>query len=218
MHTLLRSVSLLAAFAFVSAPAWADDASKEPPLEYTLEIAGQRTVLTEETPAKITIDGKQYDAKLTARADRLFKADGLSFRYPATHGFAHDGSSPETLQWTLDSGNNTLILTAIPPGDIRQVLRATADNIAQRFGKENVQEKTGTQSLGGKGYPQIVLSINIGGTALRQQIIGMQGATQSYVLIIQDTLGDNAPANAPATEQTRNVIGQIDKSIQFDAK
>lgn len=181
----------------------------EPPLEFILDIDGQKFPLTADSPTKLTLAGKQVTANLTIKEDRLFSIEGLSFRYPRQHSLEVD---PTMAQWTLD-GNNSVILVQRTGPELKpqDLVTATAAELRTQFGRANVKQAKGAVTLGGKKYETTRLSFKIASNSINQDILGISTPKATFLVMIQDSPQDNGTPS----EEAAKVLELLDKTFKL---
>ena len=187
-------------------------ATTEPPLEFVLEIDGQKMPMTADAPTKITVGGKEVIAKLTVLPDRLFQGPSVSFRYPRQHAFAADATTPGMTQWTLDGDSNVLIVQHVDEKvDQQEMVKDLVDGLKRQFGARNVKRSKGEVSLGGKKYPATGLTATIVSEKIHFDIVPFAAGEGTYVLMIQDSVNDDGSQSA----ETKQVLELLDKTFKL---
>ena len=194
-------------------------------MEYVLELDGQKLDLLLDRETTLDLPGgKQATAKLTAKPDRLFRAGGVSFRYPRQHAFdvERDG---DTVTWTFDGNDNVLILTRHAAADIApdELRKAVVEGLVSQYGPENCKTFDATVSLGGTKHPATRVAANLAGSSLVQDVVAwkpdakpVNGESAVYVLIVQDSPPDAGAAVAAdsTSAETKHVLKLLDETFK----
>ena len=166
-------------------------ADEEPPLEFSLEIAGKAVDVQLDRPATVEVDGKPVEIRLTAKPDRLFRGGGISFRYPRQHAFEveRDADSGVTT-WTFDGNDSVLIFMEHgPAGDAEDLQQGIVDGLLEQYGRQNSRTAQASVRLGKMKLAGTRLDVTLAGESFTQDVFAWQsaGGGRTYVLIVQDS-------------------------------
>src|SRR5688572_9207076 len=205
-----------------AAPAPADE---EPPMEYALELDGRSVDLLLDRETTLDLPGGQtVKAKLTAKPERLFRAGGVSFRYPRQHAFEVERDG-DTVTWTFDGNDNVLILTRHAAVELEpeQLRNAVVAGLVSQYGPENCKTSDASVSLGGSKHAATRVAASLAGARLVQDVVAWKsdakvgnGEAAVYVLIVQDSPPDEAgDGAADATSgETKRVLKLLDETFK----
>jgi hypothetical protein len=217
---LIGPVVLLLALGVVRVASGDDDApagekaarSEEPPLEFTLTLDGKAVEIRADEPVKVKVGGREVEIRLTPRGERLLKLPGLSFRYPAGHGFEVE-HNPNSTQWTLDGNHNVVIVNRIAlQADPAAMTRSTVEGLVKRLGNKNAQPSPSQMRVGGRAYPSTHVNVTIRSERLSYDICAFHAGGATFVLMVQDT----PKADGTTSDETRRVLDLLDKTLKLD--
>jgi hypothetical protein len=194
----------------------ADEKSRsreEPPLEFTLTLDGRPVDIRTDQPVRVKVGDREVEARLTPKPERLLRVPGLSFRYPAGHGFEVERTDASA-QWTLDGNHNVIILSRVARKvDPAEIARNTVDRLARQFGRKNVTTSASEMRLGGRAYAATHLKLTTKSGPLTYDVCAFNaGDDATFLLMVQDSPG---PDGSPSDE-TRRVLGLLDQTLKFE--
>jgi len=174
----------------------ADDTT-EPPVTYTLEVNGQKYLLTADKT--VILKGNFQNPKVTLRASstRRFEHGGVAFDYPANFTFEADLSDPGIRTWTMSGNNVTVMLFHFDePVKPTELIASTAESLGTNVERmEPTSLKLGT--LNARGQSAL---LKVGGVALSYTVVATPSAAgKSRLLIVQDLPQDDG---RPSDEKT----------------
>ncbi len=194
---MTRFLTLLTTVCVTFGPAIQADDTTEPPVTYTLEVNGQKYLLSADKT--VILKGSFQNPKVTLRASstRRFVHDGIAFDYPANFTFEADLSDPGIRTWTMSGNNVTLMLFDFDePVKPTELIASTAESLKTNVDRmESTSLKLGT--LNAKGQSAL---LKVGDVALSYTVLAMPAAAgKSRLLIVQDLPQDNGQ---PSNERT----------------
>lgn len=207
-----RGLAVILALAF-ALPARAAEPDPGPPLDLTLEVEGQAIPVQPGVPFEATIGGRRVAMRLVARPDRQFDRDGLRFRYPAAHAFEADRSDPGVALYTLDGNDNVLVIARFTlPMKPEAAASAMIEQMALRYGKQNVRRRPATLQLGGRAIKGTRLDVALAGERLRQEIFGFSDASGAAIALI---VQDSPRPDGSATAETQRVLDLLATTFEW---
>jgi hypothetical protein len=175
---------------------------REPPLIFTLEVAGKAVPIEPDRAVEIEAAGKT-PVTLRVAPHRVFKRGGLQFHYPKAYGFEADLSDAAVSIWTLSGNDHKIMVFRYPGNTAHEALRkAVLDEMVQSYGKMKGTVKADEITLAGKTLKGTRVDATLLENAIRQRLFSMAGAKDSYLFILQDSPAEGkATAEAAAGEK-----------------
>ncbi|MFY9344350.1 MAG: hypothetical protein WAT39_17795 [Planctomycetota bacterium] len=210
----MRTVLFVTAF-LVAVPVRQDPvASKEPPLQLTVEVDGAPHTATDGQDLTFTIAGKPVKVKVTVAPTRRFRAAGVEFDFPRDMGFAHDADANlET--WTLDGDDVTVMLYRFPTGEAAEMTQSTLVGMIESLDAKAKEPEPCTLALGGKEHAGLRSRVTIGEAATLDTIaVGIARGEGCLLLMVQDSLDDDGKRSA----QCAAVLELLAKTFVLGAK
>jgi hypothetical protein len=173
-----------------SSTAAGPDESKEPPLEFVVNVGDKSIAVTEGETAQL--DGGFTNPKIsvTPQPYRVFPYQGISFKYPRSFTFEADLADPDEKSWTL-SGNDLVIMYHVL--NARLTTGDFANLMIDQFGRENckVTEANAKITLGKQTLSGTTIQITVVTHKMVMDIyrIPSLGAV-TKLLVFQDSLDD----------------------------
>lgn len=166
------------------------DESKEPPLEFVVNVGNKSVTINEGETAQL--DGAFTNPKIsiTPQPHRVFPYQGITFRYPRSFTFEANLTDPDAKNWTL-SGNDLTIMyfvlnTRLTTGDF-------GNNMIDQFGRKNckVTDANGKITLGEQTLSGTTIQVNVATHKMVLDIyrVPSRGAV-TKLLVFQDSLND----------------------------
>ena len=217
-RTATTSLLLLLLLVSWASPLAADDppaqpaGEKEPPLEFTLRLDGKDVEIRTDEPVRVRVGDREVEARLTARPERLLRVPGLSFRYPAGHGFEVERAEGSA-QWTLDGNSNVIILSRLAhKADPRDMERGFMEPVIEQFGRQNVKSSASELRLGGRKYPATRLAVTVASEPLTYDVCVFNSGEATFLLVVQDS----PKPDGSTSDETRRVVELLDKTLKLD--
>jgi len=188
----------------------AEPAKKEvaPSLEFTLEIDGKSVEIVAGEKTTANVGGKDVVIKLVPKPDRLFKADGISFRFPREFNYAVDRETPAIAIHTFTGDDTTLMIQRMnQPLDPAQFHKLLIDGLVAQFGDKTKVEPV-KLTLNGREFTGTRLLVTAAGQSIRQDIFTFKAGGNPCALLIQVTGGKGDSAETKAT------VELLDKTLQ----
>jgi len=192
----------------------ADDAAKKSPdaspsLEFTLEIDGKSVDIAAGEKTTVNVGGKDVAVKLVPKPDRLFKTDGISFRFPREFNYAVDRETPEVAIHTFTGDDTTLMVQRMNQVmDVKAFQKLLIDGLVQQFGEKTRVEPIKI-TLGGKEYSGTRLLVVAAGQSIRQDVYTFTTGGKPCALFIQVS-GDKGDQGA----ETKATVQLLDKTLK----
>jgi hypothetical protein len=180
MSPLLRT---LAAALLLAGPLLADD-SKEPSLQYTLEIAGKAQAITLDAPIKVEGSFTNPEVVLKAAPTRRFTYGGIQFDYPAGFGWEAEISGPEEKTWTLSGNDFTIMYFVLPDA---QAIDEFAAAMAAQFENAVTKIEESERTLGGQKRKGKRMTVRLVGTSIYIEFYSFPSASGARLLVLQDS-------------------------------
>lgn len=211
IHSLLLILTFLSMSRDVSQAADADE-SKEPPLEFVVNVGGKAITITEGKPA--SLEGMFTNPKIsvTPQPFRVFPYQGIAFKYPRSFTFEADLATPDYKNWTL-SGNDLRIMYFVLKGEVTP--DDFASNMMDELGRKNCKITNakakitlGKQTLSGTTFHATVASHKM---AIDTYRVPSPGAT-TKLLVFQDGLDEQGNRS----DEGKQAIKEIESSFTFE--
>lgn len=189
LYTLTVLLSFLYLGCSTSTPAGADE-SKEPPLEFVVNVGDKSIAITEGKTAQL--DGAFVNPNISVKPQpyRVFPYEGITFKYPRSFAFEADLEDPDRKNWTL-SGNDLKIMYFVL--NARLTTGEFANNMIDQFGRENckVTDSNAKIILGKQTLSGTTIQITVATHKMVMDIyrIPSRGAV-TKLLVFQDSLDD----------------------------
>ncbi len=188
------------------------DESKEPPLEFVVNVGGKSMTITEGKPANL--EGMFTNPKISVAPQpfRVFPYQGITFKYPRSFTFEADLATPNYKNWTL-SGNDLVIMYFVLEGQI------TTDDYASKMMDElgrknckitnaNAKITLGKQTLSGTTFHATVASQKMGIDIYR---VPSPGITTKF-LVFQESLDEQGNRS----DEGKQAIKEIESSFTLE--
>ncbi len=191
-------------------------AAAEPPLRIDVQIDGTTVELVDGERQEVTVGERKVTVRATVQATCLLVLDGFRLQFPRAMAFALD-ESPHHQTWTLDGGDCTLLVHRFPAGSAPDALEhaaGIAKVIAEATERDagaaaRLEWRFGAHKLAGASVP-----IEVVGTRQRNTVFVFRTPTGDYVLVIQDTLGDDGELSA----ESRGVHEVLRSTVTWQAR
>ncbi len=188
------------------------DESKEPPLQFIVTVGNRSVAITEgET---VRLDGAYTDPTITVTPQpfRVFRCQGISFKYPRSFTFEADLADPDAKTWTL-SGNDFKIMFFVSNSPLTST--GFADGMIEQFGRENcrVIDANAKITLAGQPLSGTTIRITVATHELVQDIYQLPsrgGVTR--LLVLQDSLDDARDR----TSEGRKTLKELESSFTIE--
>jgi hypothetical protein len=167
------------------------DESKEPPLEFVVNVGDKSITITEGKTAQL--DGTFANPTISVKPQpyRVFPYEGINFKYPRSFAFEADLADPDGKNWTL-SGNDLKLMYFVL--NARLTTGEFANNIIDQFGRENckVTDANAKITLGKQSLSGTTIQITVATHKMVMDIyhIPSRGAGTKLV-VFQDSLDDS---------------------------
>ncbi|TGM54808.1 hypothetical protein EHQ91_07565 [Leptospira biflexa] len=175
---------LIVSFGLFVLPIFAIDESKEPQVQYTIEINGKEYDLTADVPKKINGSFQNLNLLLKAGKWKEFSYGGIQFVYFASFTWEADIQSDSEKTWVL-SGNDFKIMYFVLPEPI--TMEDYVESFSERMGKENTQILETNDRFGNVSYTGKKLFVKLAGVDLVYEIYFIPTKEGSRILIFQDS-------------------------------
>ena len=174
-----------------SSTAAGPDESKEPPLEFVVDVGDKSITVTEGTTANSMAHSRIRTSLFKPQPYRVFPYGGITFKYPRSFAFEADLADLDRKNWTL-SGNDLKLMYFLV--NARLTTDEFADNMIEQFGRENckVTDANAKIILGKQTLPGTTIQIAVASHKMVMDIyrIPSPGGVTKLV-VFQDSL-DNA--------------------------
>ncbi|TGK47009.1 hypothetical protein EHQ10_16875 [Leptospira bouyouniensis] len=164
-------------------PVIAVDESKEPNVQYTININGKEYDLIADVPKKINGNFQNLNLLLKAGKWKEFSYGGIYFLYFASFTWEADIQSDSDKNWVL-SGNDFKIMYFVLSDAV--TLEDYADSFADRMGKENTKSIDIKDQFGNEKYTGKKIFVKLAGVDLVYEIYAIPTREGSRILIFQD--------------------------------
>lgn len=195
-----------------AAPDAAHDPTVEPVMEMTLTIGQAEHAISFDQPLDVIIDGRPVTMTLRAKPDRLFRVGSIRFRYPMTHGFEADTSTPGIRIFTLDGNSNVIMLQEyghLMPA--QQLLAFMTNAMTAQYGNAARVSPTSIE-LGEHTLKGNRLDVTLAGERLVQDLFPIKTPEGGYVLMIQDSPQDDGQL----TQETQEAIKLLKRTFALE--
>lgn len=182
-------VPMLAAFV-----AWQGSPLQAPPIKVQLEVDGQAYQLTSGKSAKVKIGNSEHTVMVRALPYRRLELHGIAFDFPLNASFEReDGPDENPKTWTIETADLTVIVFEFASGSPTEMAKVLS---ASMSGDQNdAGAKPCKLRLGGEQVAGFEANVQILGTAFCNRSVGVGAAGKSYVIQLQDAVGeDGAPS------------------------
>ena len=175
---------------------------REPPLIFTLEVAGKPVPIEPDKAVEIEAAGKT-PVVLRVAPHRVFTLGGLHFHYPKAYGFEADLSDPAVALWTLSGNTHKILVMRYPGNPAHEVLRgAMRGQIAESTKTAKAKVKADELVLGGKTLKGSRVDSLILDHPVSHRIFSTATAKDSLIFFLQDSPEEGKPsAEATAAEK-----------------
>ena len=164
--------------------------SKEPPLEFVVNIGDKSITITEGNTAQLDGTFANPTISVNPQPHRIFPYGGITFKYPRSFAFEANLADPEGKNWTL-SGNDLKLMYFVYSARI--TTGEFANNMIGQFGREKckVTDANAKIILGNQTLSGTTIQINIATHKMVMDIyrIPSHGAGTKLV-VFQDSLDD----------------------------
>lgn len=206
---MLGSLLFLAGFLTRELPGDEPDDTKEPPLQFRVELNGRSIELTEGAAFQVEGQFQNPTVSVTPLPYRIFTRQRVSFRYPRSFTFEADLDNPASRTWTL-SGNDFNLMLFDVAGDLTP--HKFAANMAERFGKDNasITNTAAEITLGNQVFPGVSLHMSVVQHRMMMDVYRILGAhDRTTLLVFQDSRDDEGNRSLEGT----NAIRQLSASF-----
>lgn len=184
-------------------PLLAIDESREPNVQYTLQINGKDYDLIADVPKKINGNFQNLNLLLKAGKWKEFAYGGIQFSYLASFTWEADIQSDSDKSWVL-SGNDFKIMYFVLSEAI--TIEDYTNAFADRMGKENTQIFDVEDRFGNAKYSGKKLFVKISGVDLVYEIYLIPTKEGTRILTLQDapeSTDKSSPEKIQMMEQIR---------------
>ena len=214
---LLRSAPLLALLplGLLGWGARGLDESLEPPLRFHLETGDTLVEVQLDRPFELELEGGAVRCVLRAHPNRRLELAELEFEYPRNMGFEHDGTVPFTI-WTLDGNDVVLMLHRYGVGGAApELLEQFLETMLETYGSAGREVGDVALELDGREIDGRRIEADFAGVTLRQDCYALYtGARSAWLLIVQDSPGDDGESSAELDE----VLSALKATFRFRAE
>jgi uncharacterized lipoprotein YehR (DUF1307 family) len=185
------------------------DESKEPSLNYVLNINGQNYPIS---PGKeLEIKGTFKDPKVTLQVSntRLFAYEGVQFMYPGYFTWEAETKGDTNKNWTL-SGTDFKIMYFVLPKEA--TLDDYVNGIVKEFGKKKCRTEKISRQLGETVYDGKRIISKIINTGIITDVFLLSQEEKTRLLVLQDT----APEDNGNEDETQLASKLLTETFKVD--
>lgn len=205
MPNAMGLAAIVAVVLNVAVLAQATDETREPSARYRVEMDGKTYAVNEGESLKLTGTFNNPTVTIYDEPYREFSYGGVSFLYPRSFSFEAELKRPGHKNWTL-SGKEFKIIYFLFSTNV--TADHFADNLADRFGKQNCKTSRITFELTGQKIEGTRLEVALGGK-LTMDIYRLPSGGQTKLLVFQD-IPDNS---GQPSQEGRDALSLLKKSL-----
>ena len=209
MSRFLSAVSVVLLFV-LSAEAFAQSDSTEPPQTFELTVNGETQTVQLDQEFELDLKGKTK-LKLKALPTRQFKFAGLSFPYPSFFAFEAEHDAESKL-WTLD-GSDCVVMVFGFPNNASVDHAMLARQIGAQFGRGTKFSETKFESKR-FAFDGTRISANVVGARLSQEVFQIPTEDGTRIFVIQDGLNDDGSH----TKEYRDLKKMLQEHLKITSK
>jgi len=214
--TPISRILIIASLVFCSLPSTSsaqEDESKEPPIKYILKVGDKSVPITEGESAKIEGKFTNPVVSLTAEPHRVFKFQGVTFKYPRSFTFEADLEDENVKNWTL-SGNDFEIMYFVATAPL--AVDEFVTNMTNQFGEENckVTDPDAKITLGETELTGKTLEITIATHKIVMDTYHLPSAGERHrLLVFQDSMDEETGEHS---QESKDTLDGIKKSFEIE--
>jgi hypothetical protein len=173
---------------------------REPPLIFTLEVAGKPVTIEPDQAVEIEAAGKVPVIPRVA-PHRVFRLGGLDFHYPRGYGFEADLSDPEMHTWTLSGNDHKIMVFRYPGNPAHEAQRAAVLDQMKAAYKGKSRQEVDEIVLAGRTLKGARVHAELVGAGFTQRVFSFATAKDGYLLILQDSPQAGKPTPEAVTAE-----------------